>query len=139
MIFPPSRTAASRRRCCTTARRPPSQGWYLNTRREQFNDPRVREAIGLAFDFEWTNKNVMYSSYKRIISFFPNTDMEAKGKPGPDELTLLEPFRDKLPASVFGDPYTPPRQRRFGQRPHAAQARLRSLALGGLQARRRRR
>ena len=85
-----------------------TQGWYLNTRREQFKDPRVREAIGLAFDFEWTNKNVMYSSYKRIISYFPNTDMEAKGKPGPDELKLLEPFRDKLAPSVFDDPYTPP-------------------------------
>jgi microcin C transport system substrate-binding protein len=85
-----------------------TQGWYLNTRREQFRDPRVREAIGLAFDFEWTNKNVMYSSYKRIISYFPNTDMEAKGKPGPDELKLLEPFRDKLAASVFDDPYSPP-------------------------------
>ncbi|HEY1454005.1 MAG TPA: extracellular solute-binding protein [Roseiarcus sp.] len=85
-----------------------TQGWYLNTRREQFRDPRVREAIGLAFDFEWTNKNVMYSSYKRIISFFPNTDMEARGKPGPDELKLLEPFRDKLDPSVFDDPYTPP-------------------------------
>jgi microcin C transport system substrate-binding protein len=85
-----------------------TQGWYLNTRREQFRDPKVREAIGLAFDFEWTNKNVMYSSYKRIISYFPNTGMEAKGKPGPDELELLEPFRDKLDPSVFDDPYTPP-------------------------------
>ncbi len=85
-----------------------TQGWYLNTRREQFSDPRVREAIGLAFDFEWTNRNVMYSSYKRIISYFPNTDMEAKGKPGPDEHKLLEPFRDKLAPSVFDDPYTPP-------------------------------
>jgi microcin C transport system substrate-binding protein len=85
-----------------------TQGWYLNTRREQFHDQRVREAIGLAFDFEWTNRNVMYSSYKRIISYFPNTDMEAKGPPGPDELKLLEPFRDKLSPSVFGEPYTPP-------------------------------
>jgi microcin C transport system substrate-binding protein len=85
-----------------------TQGWYLNTRREQFSDPRVREAIGLAFDFEWTNRNVMYSSYKRIIYYFANTDMEAKGKPGPDELKLLEPFRDKLAPSVFDDPYTPP-------------------------------
>jgi microcin C transport system substrate-binding protein len=84
------------------------QGWYLNTRHEQFRDPRVREAIGLCFDFEWTNKNIMYSSYKRIISFFPNTDMEAKGKPGPEELKLLEPFRDKLAPSVFDDPYMPP-------------------------------
>jgi microcin C transport system substrate-binding protein len=85
-----------------------TQGWYFNTRREQFKDPRVREAIGLAFDFEWTNKNVMYSAYKRIVSFFPNSDMEAKGKPSPDELKLLEPFRDKLSPAVFGEPYTPP-------------------------------
>ncbi len=85
-----------------------TQGWYLNTRREQFRDPRVREAIGFAFDFEWTNKNVMYSAYKRIVSYFPNTDMEAKGKPGPDELKLLEPFRDKISPSVFNDPYIPP-------------------------------
>ena len=85
-----------------------TQGWYLNTRREKFRDPRIREAIGLAFDFEWTNKNVMYSAYKRIVSFFPNTDMEAKGKPGADELKLLEPFRDKVSAAVFDEPYTPP-------------------------------
>ncbi len=85
-----------------------TQGWYLNTRRDQFKDPRVREAIGLAFDFEWTNKNIMYSSYKRVVSFFPNSPMEAKGKPGPDELKLLEPWRGKLAASVFGEPYTPP-------------------------------
>ena len=85
-----------------------TQGWYLNTRRDQFKDPRVREAIGLAFDFEWTNKNVMYSSYKRVVSFFPNSPMEAKGKPDPDEVKLLEPFRDKVSASVFGEPYMPP-------------------------------
>jgi microcin C transport system substrate-binding protein len=85
-----------------------TQGWYLNTRRDQFKDPRVREAIGLCFDFEWTNKNVMYSAYKRIISYFPNTDMEAKGKPGPDELKLLEPFHDRLALAVFEEPYIPP-------------------------------
>ena len=85
-----------------------TQGWQLNTRRDQFKDPRVREAIGLCFDFTWTNKNIMYSAYKRIISYFPNTDMEAKGKPGPDELKLLEPFRDKLAPAVFDEPYVPP-------------------------------
>ena len=68
----------------------------------------MREAIGLCFDFEWTNKNIMYSAYKRIVSYFPNTDMEAKGKPGPDELKLLEPFRGKLAPAVFGEPYMPP-------------------------------
>jgi len=85
-----------------------SQGWYFNTRREQFKDPRVREALGLCFDFEWTNKNIMYSLYKRVVSYFQNSDMEAKGKPGPDELKLLEPFRGKVPDEVFGDPYIPP-------------------------------
>jgi microcin C transport system substrate-binding protein len=85
-----------------------SQGWYFNSRREQFKDPRIREAIGLAFDFQWTNKNIMYGSYKRVVSYFQNTPMEAVGKPGPEELALLEPFRDKLPEAVFGDAVTPP-------------------------------
>jgi microcin C transport system substrate-binding protein len=85
-----------------------SQGWYFNTRREQFKDPRVREALGYCFDFEWTNKNIMYSSFKRVVSYFQNTDMEAVGKPGPDELALLEPFRDKLAPAAFADVYIPP-------------------------------
>jgi microcin C transport system substrate-binding protein len=85
-----------------------SQGWYFNTRREQFKDPRVREALGLCFDFDWTNKNIMYGSYKRVFSYFQNTAMEAVGKPDPDELALLEPFRGKIDESVFGEPYVPP-------------------------------
>jgi len=85
-----------------------SQGWYFNTRREAFKDPRVREALGLCFDFEWTNKNVMYSSYKRVVSYFQNSAMEAVGPPGADELALLEPLRGKVPDSAFGEPYTPP-------------------------------
>jgi microcin C transport system substrate-binding protein len=85
-----------------------NQAWYFNMRREQFKDPRVREAIGLAFDFEWTNKNIKYSSTKRVTSYFQNTDMEAKGPPGPDELALLEPFRGKVPDDVFGEAFLPP-------------------------------
>lgn len=84
------------------------QGWYFNTRREAFKDPRIREAIGLAFDFEWTNTNIMFGAYKRTTSFFENTDMKAVGKPSPEELALLEPFKDKLPTSVFGEPPVPP-------------------------------
>jgi microcin C transport system substrate-binding protein len=86
----------------------PSQGWYFNTRRDQFKDPRVREAIGLAFDFEWTNKNITYSLYKRVVSYFQNSDMEAKGKPSAEEMALLEPFRGKIPDSAFGEVYVPP-------------------------------
>jgi microcin C transport system substrate-binding protein len=85
-----------------------SQGWYFNTRREPFKDPRIREALGLAFDFEWTNKNVMFSSYKRVVSYFQNSAMEAVGPPGPEELKILEPLRGKVDDSVFGDPYVPP-------------------------------
>jgi microcin C transport system substrate-binding protein len=85
-----------------------AQGWFINTRREQFKDARVREAMILAFDFEWTNKNIMYGSYSRTHSVFQNSDMMAQGKPSPEELALLEPFRGKVPDEVFGEPFVPP-------------------------------
>ena len=86
----------------------PSQGWYFNTRRGKFKDARVREAFGLAFDFDWTNRNIMYSAYKRMASFFENSDMKATGLPSKEELALLEQFRADVPAEVFGEPYMPP-------------------------------
>jgi microcin C transport system substrate-binding protein len=85
-----------------------AQGWFINTRRRQFADARVREALNNAFDFEWTNKTIMYGSYKRTVSVFQNSAMMASGPPAPDEAALLEPFRAQLPAEVFGEPYTPP-------------------------------
>jgi microcin C transport system substrate-binding protein len=85
-----------------------AQGWFINTRRRKFADPRVREALNNAFDFEWTNKTIMYGSYKRTISVFQNSDMMANGVPSAEEVALLEPFRAQLPAEVFGEPYTPP-------------------------------
>ena len=85
-----------------------TQGWYFNMRRPQFKDAKIREALGLVFDFEWTNKNIMYSSYKRLTSYFENTPMKAAGKPGPDELALLEQWRGKVPEEVFGEPFIPP-------------------------------
>ena len=85
-----------------------AQGWFINTRRRQFADPRVREALNNAFDFEWTNKTIMYGSYKRTVSVFQNSDMMASGAPTAEETALLEPFRAQLPAEVFGAPYTPP-------------------------------
>jgi microcin C transport system substrate-binding protein len=85
-----------------------SQGWYFNTRRPQFKDRRIREALGLCFDFEWTNKNIMYSAYKRVTSYFQNSDMMAKGMPDPDVVAVLEPFRGKVPDEVFGEPFIPP-------------------------------
>jgi microcin C transport system substrate-binding protein len=85
-----------------------AQGWFINTRREKFKDPKLREALSYAFDFEWTNKNIMFGAYDRTHSIFQNSDMMAKGPPGPEELALLEPFRGKVPDEVFGEPFVPP-------------------------------
>jgi microcin C transport system substrate-binding protein len=85
-----------------------AQGWFINTRREKFKDPRVREALIQAFDFEWTNKTIMYGAYARTQSPFQNSDMMASGPPSADELKLLEPFRGEVPDEVFGAPFSPP-------------------------------
>ena len=85
-----------------------AQGWFINTRRAQFKDRRVREALIDAFDFEWINKTIMYGAYKRTQSVFENSPMKATGKPSAAELALLEPFRGKVPDEVFGEPYVPP-------------------------------
>ncbi|WP_018717257.1 extracellular solute-binding protein [Arhodomonas aquaeolei] len=84
------------------------QGWFFNTRRPVFQDPRVREAIGYAFDFQWTNRNLFYGAYKRLDSYFANSELAARGKPSGAELKLLEPWRDQLPERVFSKAYTPP-------------------------------
>ena len=84
------------------------QAFVMNTRREQFADPRVREALTLAFDFEWTNRNLFNGQYTRTGSYFSNSDLAARGKPQGEELAVLEPFRGKVPDSVFGEVYTPP-------------------------------
>lgn len=85
-----------------------AQGWFINTRRAKFSNAKLREALGCAFDFEWTNKSIMYGSYDRTHSVFQNSDMMANGKPGAEELALLEPFRGKVPDDVFGEPFVPP-------------------------------
>ena len=86
----------------------PSQGWYFNLRRDQFKDRRIREALGLAFDFEWTNANIMFGSYKRLSSTFENSPLKASGKPSPAELALLEPFKTMLQPEVYEEPFVPP-------------------------------
>ncbi|ABE40757.1 extracellular solute-binding protein, family 5 [Rhodopseudomonas palustris BisB5] len=92
-----------------------SQGWFINTRRDKFKDPRVREAIGCAFDFEWTNKTIMYGAYQRTVSPFQNSDLMAVGPPSPDELALLAPYRGKVQDEVFGAPFLPPASDGSGQ------------------------
>lgn len=85
------------------------QGFIFNTRQPTLSDRRVREAIGLAMDYEWLNKTIFYGAYKRNRSFFGNTDFEAKGTPSKDELKLLEPYRNMLPPTLFTEEYAPPK------------------------------
>ena len=77
------------------------QGFLINTRREKFKDPRVRQALSLAFDFEWMNRQMMYNAYTRVRGFFNASDFESKGLPGPDEREVLEPLKKQLPEKIF--------------------------------------
>jgi len=80
------------------------QGFVLNERRERFQDPKVREALALVFDFDWINRNLFYGAYQQTHSYFENSDMAADGMPTGKELALLEPFKDELPSAVFDKP-----------------------------------
>lgn len=80
------------------------QGFLFNTRLPKFQDARVREAIGLAMDFEWLNRQLFYNAYTRVRGFFVASDFEATGLPGPDELAVLAPLKDRLPPEVFSQP-----------------------------------
>lgn len=86
----------------------PMIGFILNNRLSKFSDPRVRRALGYAYDFEWANKNLFYDAYKRTQSYFQNTDFMATGLPEGDELAILEEFRGQVPDSVFNEPFTLP-------------------------------
>ncbi len=78
------------------------QGYVFNTRRPLLQDVRVRQAIAMAMDFDWLNRQLFYNSYKRIEGFFPTAEFTASGLPKADELALLEPWRSRLPPQVFG-------------------------------------
>ena len=106
--FPAVKDGRVKREVAPDARPSGTQGWFINTRKPKFRDPRVREAIALVFDFEWTNRNLMYGLYKRTNSYFENSVLKATSKPSPAELKLLEPLRGKVPEEVFGEPFVMP-------------------------------
>lgn len=85
------------------------QSFVFNTRRPLFQDARVREAIGLALDYEWMNRQMFYGAYQRVNGLFGNTDCQAKGNPTEEERALLEPWRQHIPAATFGPMALPPR------------------------------
>ncbi len=82
-----------------------TQGWWINLRRDKFKDPRVREAIGMMFNFEFTNETLFYGLYKRTDSFWENTlTMQAEGLPEGEQLAVLEKYRDRLPETIYTEP-----------------------------------
>ncbi|MEO0442469.1 MAG: extracellular solute-binding protein [Pseudomonadota bacterium] len=84
------------------------QGFIFNLRKPVFADKKLRKAIAYAFDFEWSNQTLFYNAYTRSDSFFSNSELAATGLPEGKELELLTPYKDKLPASVFTEPFTLP-------------------------------
>lgn len=84
------------------------QAFIFNTRNPLFADRRVREALGFAFDFEWTNKNLFYGAYSRTTSYFANSELASSGLPTPEELEVLEPFRGQVPSEVFDEVFELP-------------------------------
>ena len=84
------------------------QSYVLNTRRPLLADRRVRQALGLAFDFEWMSRQLFYGAYQRVHGLFGNTRCETRGEPAPAELKLLGPWREQLPQAVFGPMVGPP-------------------------------
>ncbi|HTN32579.1 MAG TPA: extracellular solute-binding protein, partial [Marinobacter sp.] len=84
------------------------QGFIYNTRRSVFSDPKVREALAYAFDFEWANKNLFYGQYTRTDSYFENSELASSGLPEGRELEILKPFSDQLSNEVFTKVYEPP-------------------------------
>lgn len=98
------------------------QGFFYNTRRAIFSDPKVREALAYAFDFEWTNENLFYGAYTRTRSYFENSELAATGTPSDDELALLAPYRDQLPERVFTEAYEPPSTKNGDRRGNLRQA-----------------
>lgn len=90
------------------------QGFVFNTRRDLFKDKRVRKAISLALDFEWSNRNLFYNQYQRCDSYFSNSELASSGLPQGEELALLEPWRKALPPEVFTQAWRPPSTRAPG-------------------------
>ena len=96
------------KRAIPTSRPQGMAALVFNTRRPIFADPRLRRALTLVFDFEWTNKNIFYGQYVRSKTYFSNSDMAATGLPEGEELKILEAFKGRVPASVFTEPYRLP-------------------------------
>lgn len=106
--FPDFRAGKVRRAAMPNGRPSGLFGFALNTRRPMFRDIRVRQALGLALDFEWINRNLYFGAYRRITSSFDNSELAAHGPPGPREAKLLAPWRARIPDEIWAHGYRPP-------------------------------
>lgn len=86
-----------------------TQGLFMNTRRGTFAEVKVREALGLMFDFEWTNRTLFSGAYKRTLSYYPNSEFSATGLPVGHEWLLLKPYREQLPPKLLTEPFSLPK------------------------------
>ena len=84
------------------------QAFVMNTRRTLFQDPRVRQALGYAFDFEWSNRTLFNGQYTRTTSYFSNSELASSGLPEGAELALLEHYRGRIPDTVFNQAFKIP-------------------------------
>jgi len=100
------------------------QGFVFNTRKDIFKDKKVREALGLAFDFEWANTNLFYGQYSRTKSYWDNSELASRGLPEGEELEILDKFRSQLPVEVFIEEFKVP----TNPKPGNIRANLRSAA-----------
>lgn len=92
----------------------PTQAFFFNTRRPIFQDKRVRQALSLLFDFEWTNKSLFNDAYQRNLSYYPNSSFSAEGIPDAKERALLEPFKKHLPEDLFTRAFSLPKTKANG-------------------------
>ncbi|MFT3926960.1 MAG: extracellular solute-binding protein [Myxococcales bacterium] len=90
---------------------PAMNGWVMNLRKERFRDPRVREAINYAHDFEWVNDKIFASEFERVTSYFSGTPLAARGSPSAEELAILERYRGEIPDAAFGPMFEQPSTR----------------------------
>ncbi|PIE43000.1 MAG: hypothetical protein CSA50_07610 [Gammaproteobacteria bacterium] len=107
------------------------QAFIFNTRKPVFSDPVVRQALGYAFDFEWTNKNLFYGAYSRTTSYFSNSELAASGLPAGEELAILKKYQDQLPAELFTTPFTVPTTRGDGNIRHNLRTAIELLRQAG--------